>query len=222
MGPVEPYDVVMLVILAGCVAFGAWKGVAWQIASLASLTVSAGVAVHFSEPFTPYFGDSAPWNRCAAMLVLYVSTALGIWLLFRLVSGVIDRVQLKEFDRQMGGLFGAAKGLVWCFVITFFAVTLSEFSRRHVLNSYSGHFAAEIIERARPLLPEEVLDFLGKHLDEMGGKLDHDHDRYHDMPADDMPVDDMLIDEGEMFNESDILDEAARRIIEAGSSDGTP
>ncbi len=44
------------------------------------------------------------------MLVLYILTSLAIWLLFRMVSGIIDRVKLKEFDRQMGALFGLAKG----------------------------------------------------------------------------------------------------------------
>ena len=55
------------------------------------------------------------------MLVLYVVTSLAIWLLFRLVSGFIDRLRLKEFDRQLGGVFGAIKGGLWCVVITFFA-----------------------------------------------------------------------------------------------------
>ena len=37
----------------------------------------------------------------------------------------IDRLKLKEFDRQIGAIFGLAKGVLWCAVITFFTVTLS-------------------------------------------------------------------------------------------------
>ena len=69
------------------------------------------------------------------MLVLYVVTAGAIWLLFRLVSGIIDRLKLKEFDRQLGALFGLAKGVLYCVIITFFAVTLSEPARQAVLQS---------------------------------------------------------------------------------------
>jgi hypothetical protein len=70
--------------------------------------------------------------------LLYVATALAIWLLFRLVSGAIDRVKLKEFDRQLGVVFGLAKGILYCVIITFFAVTLSETARQTVLQSRSG------------------------------------------------------------------------------------
>ena len=58
------------------------------------------------------------------MLVLYLVTAAAIWIVFHLVSSIIDRVQLKEFDRQLGAIFGLAKGILYCVVITFFAVTL--------------------------------------------------------------------------------------------------
>lgn len=170
--PLEIYDVVMLAVLLFCTIFGAWKGMAWQVAALASLVVSAAVAVNFSAPLTPYFGEQEPWNRCVAMLVLYMVTSLGIWLLFRLVAGMIDRVRLKEFDRQVGALFGAAKGVMWCLLITFFAVTLSEPLRQRVLKSYSGVCAARLIHLGSPLLPPPVHEKLGKYILEF-------HEKYH-------------------------------------------
>ncbi|NIL97244.1 MAG: CvpA family protein, partial [Planctomycetales bacterium] len=94
------------VVIVLTTVFGAWKGMAWQLAALASLVVSFIVAARCSGPLAPYFSVQAPWNRFLAMLVLYMITSLGIWLLFRLVAGVIDRVRLKEFDRQVGAMFG--------------------------------------------------------------------------------------------------------------------
>src|SRR3972149_1242062 len=122
---IQTYDIVMLVVLVAAAVLGAWKGMVWQIASLASLVFSAWVAIHFSASLAPYFSAKEQWNRFLAMLVLYIVTSLAIWLLFRMVSGIIDRVKLREFDRQMGALFGLAKGALLCLVITFFAVTLS-------------------------------------------------------------------------------------------------
>jgi len=171
-GPIQFYDIVMLVLLLGATAFGAWKGMAWQIASLASLVVSAGVAVRFGGPLAPMFGQSEPWNRFVAMLVLYLATSLAIWVLFRFVAGMIDRVQLREFDRQIGALFGLAKGVLLCLVVTFFAVTLSESARQAVLHSYSGGYVARLIQRATPVLPTEVRDVLGKYIDELDRQLD--------------------------------------------------
>jgi membrane protein required for colicin V production len=169
---IQTYDIVMLVVLLGAAVFGAWKGMVWQIASLASLLVSAWVALHFSAPLAPYFSATEPWNRFLAMLVLYVLTSLAIWLLFRMVSGIVDRIKLKEFDRQMGAMFGLAKGVLLCVVITFFAVTLSESARQMVLKSYSGDAIARLTRNANPILPEDVRAVIGKYIDELDQKLE--------------------------------------------------
>src|SRR5262249_8486767 len=127
--PMEIYDICMLVVLVAATVFGAWKGMAWQVAPSASLVLSYPGALKVSDQTAHFFGQQAPLNRFLAMLVLYVSTSLIIWLAFRLVANFINRVKLREFDHQMGALFGAAKGVLWCVAITFFAVTLSTKAR---------------------------------------------------------------------------------------------
>ncbi len=169
---IQPYDIVILAILIGAVLFGVWKGLAWQLASLASLVVSGFVAVHFSAFVAPYFSAQEPWNRFLAMFVLYAVAALAIWIGFRFVSGIIERVKLKEFDRQMGALFGLAKGVLLSIVITFFAVTLWESTRQMVLRSYSGDAIARLTRHAVPILPEDVRTNFGKYIDEFEKKLD--------------------------------------------------
>jgi membrane protein required for colicin V production len=183
----QPYDALMLLVIVAATVFGAWKGMAWQVASLASLILSAGVAVHLSKPVAPIFGSSQPWNRVIAMLVLYLATSLVIWLAFRAVANLIDRVKLKEFDRQTGALFGMAKGILLCVVITFFAVTLSETSRQAVLRSRSGDHIARLTSRASVILPEEVRLVLGKYIDELDQKLQKDDEAGPDSPGVDQP-----------------------------------
>jgi membrane protein required for colicin V production len=160
----EIYDICMLVVLAGATVFGAWKGMAWQIASAASLIVSYFVALRFSEQLAPRFGEQAPLNRFIAMAVLYAGTSIAIWLAFRLVAGFMNRVRLKEFDRQMGALFGAAKGVLLCVAITFFAVTLSSQARSMVLESRSGHYIALFLDRAEGVMPQELHQVLDPYL----------------------------------------------------------
>ena len=113
---VHPYDWLMLIILVLTTVFGAWKGMAWQVASLASLVLSFAVALRFSPLVAPMFGENAPWNRFLAMLVLYLATGAVIWLLFRLVAGLIDLdVEVerltKERDRVSGELEKVKKRL---------------------------------------------------------------------------------------------------------------
>jgi membrane protein required for colicin V production len=169
---IQGYDIVMLVVLLVAVLYGVWKGLAWQVASLASLFLSGFVAVHFSPSLAPYFSAQEPWNRFLAMFILYVVVSLGIWVVFRLISNAIERVKLKEFDRQMGALFGLIKGVLLTIVITFFMVTLGEDSRQIVLKSYSGDAIARLTRHAVPILPEDIRTTYGKYIDDFEKKLD--------------------------------------------------
>jgi membrane protein required for colicin V production len=170
--PIQPYDFVMLAVLVAATLFGLWKGMAWQIASVASLVVSFFVAVRLSGVVAPHISAQEPWNRFIAMLGLYIATSAAIWLAFRLVAGIIDRVRLKEFDHQVGALFGLAKGALLCLLITFFAVTLSESLRQAVLKAYSGRYIAILIKRTSPIMPSDVQKYLGTYIDELDRKLD--------------------------------------------------
>ena len=135
------YDVLMLVVLIAATIFGMWKGMAWQIASLASLVLSYFVALRFADHLHPNSQGIAPppLNKFVAMLVIYMATSFVIWSLFRIVSGVIDRVKLESFDRQMGAIFGFAKGVLLCTAITFFAVSLfPQPQKEQILASQTG------------------------------------------------------------------------------------
>ena len=56
------YDVVMICVLVGATVFGAIKGIAWQIASLASIVLSYFVSFAFSDPLAEsgLFGVNPP------------------------------------------------------------------------------------------------------------------------------------------------------------------
>src|SRR5688500_16676564 len=169
----EWYDLLMIAVLLGTTIFGFLKGMAWQIASLASLVVSYFIALRFSEPLaaTGLFGDEVPWNRFVAMLAIYVATSLVVWLAFRVVSRAIDRVRLQEFDRQIGGLFGLAKGVLLCVAITFFSLTLVPDTRDAILRSRSGHYIALLIARADAVMPPEVHASVDPYLNRLEEEL---------------------------------------------------
>lgn len=171
----QAYDVIMIGILAGATLFGFVKGMAWQIASLASLVASYFAALRFSPLLASYLRQPEPLNRFVAMLLIYLLTSLAIWLAFRQVSQFIARVQLREFDRQVGGLFGAAKGALLCAAITFFAVSLSEKSRETALASRSGVYVARLIQQAGPVMPKEIHAVLEPYLRELDDRLNRRH-----------------------------------------------
>lgn len=152
----EGYDLVMLGILAAAAVLGYFKGMVWQVAWIAGIGASSFVALRFGAVVAPYISQPPPWNRLIAMLGLYVSTSLVVWLLFRVISGAINAVHLSAFDRQLGLLLGLAKGGLLCVVITFFSVTLAPAYRHQIVGSQSGRLVADLIVRADEFLPREI------------------------------------------------------------------
>jgi membrane protein required for colicin V production len=168
----EEYDIIMLVVLVGATLLGAIKGFAWQLASITSIVLSYLVAYHFREPLSQSIHADPPWNRFLAMLILYLGTSLVIWVAFRMISQTIDRFRLKEFDRQVGAMFGFAKGTLYCVLITLFAVTLlGETIRQAVVKSKSGRYIAQILDRSESVIPEEIQEVVGPYLKRFDQRL---------------------------------------------------
>ena len=174
----QAYDLIMLVVLVMATIFGAIKGFAWQVASLASIVVSYLVAVNFRFDLAQMIQAAPPWNQFLAMLILYVGSSFVIWVGFRLLSGAIDQVRLKEFDRHLGAAFGLAKGGIYCLLITMFAMTLlGPKQQESICHSRSGYYIASMLDSASGVLPKELHDVVGPYLARLDQKL---HER---MPA---------------------------------------
>jgi membrane protein required for colicin V production len=172
----QTYDLVMVLVLVAATIFGFWKGMAWQIASLASLVLSYFAALRFSTPLAPVFGDSAPLNKFAAMFAIYVGTSFVIWTLFRLIAGVIDKVRLESFDKQLGAMFGFAKGVLLCVVITFFAVTfLPQNQGEAIVASQSGRYIVALLDKSHSVFPPEIHEVVDPYLNQIEQRLNPNH-----------------------------------------------
>ena len=193
----EIYDIVMIVVLVGATIFGAVKGFAWQLASIGSIVISYTVAYKYREPFSQSIQAEPPWNRFLAMLILFIGTSLVIWVVFRMISGSIDRLRLREFDRQVGALFGFAKGALYCILITLFSVTLmGDEVREKIVRSKSGHYIANVLHRSEAVIPAEIQGVVKPYLDRFDERFNQPEDpgqswqtpwtaneSYGDMPA---------------------------------------
>ena len=168
----QAYDLIMLIVLSMATIFGAIKGFAWQVASLASILVSYVVAYRYRFDVAEMIQAKPPWNQFLAMLILYVGTSFVIWVGFRLLSGAIDKIRLKEFDRHLGAAFGLAKGLIYCLLITMFAMSLLGPSQQNAIcQSRSGYYIANALDRGVGVLPKEIHDVVGPYLVSLDNKL---------------------------------------------------
>lgn len=161
----QVYDLVMLIVLVASVLFGAIKGFAWQLAALSSILVSYFVAYRFRYSVAEHIDAQPPWNLFLAMLLLYVASSLVIWVGFRLVSRTIDRVRLREFDRHLGAVFGGLKGVIYCLLLTMFAMSLLGPQQQvAIVHSRSGFYISKILAAAGGVLPREIDQIVGPHL----------------------------------------------------------
>lgn len=168
---------VMIVVLVGATVFGAVKGFAWQLASIASIVISYTVAYKYREPFSQSIQAEPPWNQFLAMLILFIGTSLVIWVAFRMVSGTIDRLRLREFDRQVGALFGLAKGALYCILITLFSVTLmGDQIRTKIVQSKSGRYIANVLHRSEAVIPVEIQGVVKPYLDRFDERFNDSED----------------------------------------------
>ncbi len=175
------FDGVVLVILLAAIVQGRFKGMAWQLAPIASLIMGYVVAFPLAPQLAPWFGDSAPMNYLLALLVLYLTVALGVYLVARSLKEYIVKFKLEEYDKHLGALFGGVKGLIFCLVITFFSVALSANARDYIHETHTGVAAAHIMDALHPVMPDELHDTLEPYIhsldqDDMDLKHRHDHD----------------------------------------------
>lgn len=162
----------MLIVLGMSAIFGAIKGLAWQIASLASITVSYVVACRYRGQVAEMIDAQPPWNMFLAMLILYVGTGFVIWVGFRLMSSAIDKIRLKTFDRHLGAIFGLGKGVIFCLLITMFAMTLlGPKQQSAICQSRSGYYISAFLDKANLVLPQEVHSTIGEYLAKLESQL---------------------------------------------------
>ena len=172
----QTYDMLMILVLVAATLFGFWKGMAWQIASLASLVLSYFAALQICRPTGP--DDLEPRAleqvcRDVGDLHRHVVCDLD---LFRLVSGAIDRVKLDSFDHQMGALFGFAKGVLVCIAITFFAVTiLPQAQKDTIIASRTGEYIIVLLDKTHAIVPPEVHDVIHPYVERIEQRLDPNH-----------------------------------------------
>lgn len=170
----QTYDIIMLVVLGIATFMGAIKGFAWQIASLASIFVSYFVAYTFRNDVAKYIHAQEPWNGFLAMLLLFAGSSFVIWVVFRLMSSAIDQMRLRDFDRHMGALLGLGKGVLYCLLITMFAVTLlGPRQQQAIVDSRSGSYISQILTATNGIVwPKEVEQIVRPYLQRVEQRLE--------------------------------------------------
>lgn len=120
-------DWIFVALLGLSVVLGFWRGVIWEVMSLAGWFVAALASVYASDALSPHLtmtGLSDSLRYALAFLLIFIATLILWGVLTSLIKNAVGAVGLGALDRLLGGLFGIARGAL----ILIFAVTLISYT----------------------------------------------------------------------------------------------
>jgi len=163
------YDALMAGIVVAGMIWGAWRGITWQLASLASLVLGYTVAQPLSGQLAPQFPGEPEVARALAMIVIYAAVSGGVFLVAWLVRATLRRLKFEAFDRHLGMVLGGLEGLMVGLVITLFVVSLAPQTRGPIFASPTGQVVGQVMQAVGPALPGEVRTVLAPFWNPSGG-----------------------------------------------------
>jgi len=154
------YDAAMVVLLVAGMVWGAWRGITWQLASIASLILGYTVAHPLSGQLAPRFPGEPIVARSLAMLVVYVAVSCGVFLVAWIVRATLRRLKFEAFDRHLGMVLGGLEGGLLGLVVTLFLVNLAPQTRAPIFASPTGRVVGQVLNTVGPVLPGEFRQVL--------------------------------------------------------------
>lgn len=156
-------DWVLLAVLLLSVLLGLWRGLMYEVLSLAGWVLAFILAQTFADEvaaWLPVDGFSAPLKLALAFVLVFILVAFAGGLVAWLVQKLVASVGLRPVDRVLGGAFGLARALV---MLLGAAVVVSMMQLQSAAwwqgSSAAGMLSATLLE-IRPLLPEPVARYI--------------------------------------------------------------
>ena len=159
------YDILVVCILLFFLVKGAARGLIWQLAGIAGILLCVTFAGTASKVIGPHINLAPPTNQWAVMFITYLLASFVAFGFARTLNGWIEKLELKEFNRHLGAVFGLLKGALLVLIMTFMIVTFSAQTRGMLKDSKAAHIAAKVIQQIEPIVPDKLRDQVAKYID---------------------------------------------------------
>lgn len=150
------YDAAMAGVIVAGMVWGAFRGITWQVASIASLVLGYAVSQPLSGQLAPHFPGDPVVARALAMLASYAAVSGGVFLAAWLVRTTLRQLKFEAFDRHLGMVLGGLEGALLGLVVTLFVVSLAPQTRDPIFASPTGKVVGQVMAVVGPVLPEEA------------------------------------------------------------------
>lgn len=154
------YDASMAGVIVAGMVWGAFRGITWQLASIASLVLGYSLAHPLSGQLAPYFPGEPVIARSLAMLAVYLGASCGVFAVAWLIRATLRTLKFEAFDRHLGMLLGGLEGTLLGLVVTLFVVSLAPQTREPIFASPTGKVVGALMSAVGPVLPEEARQVL--------------------------------------------------------------
>ncbi len=157
-------DWLLLGVLAGSMGLGFWRGLVYEVLSLAGWIAAFMAAQWLAADVIRYlpFVQGAPETvqYAVAYVVVFVLTLFASGMLSWLIKKLVETVGLRPVDRSLGALFGLARGVVVLLAVTVFLQLLGMASEPWWKEAQGPVWLDTAIKGLKPLLPEKFVEFL--------------------------------------------------------------
>jgi membrane protein required for colicin V production len=157
-------DWILLGVLLASMVVGLWRGLVYEVLSLAGW-VAAFVVAQWWAPdvvgWLPWMkGASDSLQYAVAFTLVFVLTVFAAGLVSWLIKKLVETVGLRPVDRTLGGFFGLARGVVLLLALTV-VLQLTGLSRDDWWSSAQGPVWLErMLNGLKPLLPPSFVTYL--------------------------------------------------------------
>ncbi len=117
-------DWIFLAVLGASLLLGAWRGLVFELFSLAGWVLAFLAAQWFAADagaLLPLGGLEPAWRHAAGFALVFVGTVFAAGLAAWLVRKLVEAVGLRPADRALGALFGVLRGVVLLLAATLVA-----------------------------------------------------------------------------------------------------
>ncbi|HEY1104262.1 MAG TPA: CvpA family protein [Burkholderiaceae bacterium] len=156
-------DWILLAVLGASMLLGAWRGLVYEMLSVAAWVAAFFLAQWFAPAaaeWLPMAGAAEPVRYAAGFVLVFVVAVFAGGLVAWLLKKLVEALGLRPVDRTLGMLFGLLRGVVLLLAVTVVVGMTPLHTSPWWQQSAGADMLVAALKNLKPVLPEAF----GRHL----------------------------------------------------------
>ena len=156
-------DWVFAAVLGLSMLLGAWRGLVYEVLSVAGWAASFYAAYYYAPQVAgmlPLSASSEPIRYAAAFVLIFVGAVFAAGLLAFLFKKLVSAMGLRPVDRTMGAAFGLVRGMILLLAATVVMDMTALKTSAWWQESIGAPVLTATLKGLKPILPEQFAKFL--------------------------------------------------------------